>query len=336
MLFENEHDCVSSLFYHVKQPIILKSSITNRNIEQCIRNHQLLYIKKEDDEFVLSKHKSMIPRIIDLYINHFYVNQSQDKIQKQVEYFEDYFNSNLSLNELYKVFLYHIGKYTKIFDELSYEEMKDLSFDVLIEQFKKILPMFTHVNALITKQLISLYEIDKKALLYELFHNVQSANEKFFKSIIQKNHFISSATYSMKQCSLDDVDAILDLQKRYNTNQISREDITYFLSQPGSYYLFLQGEELVGYSYFTYIENQSAQFYFWCDSKIEIIKLANHILHILKEAKQEQILQVFLKLYEKQNDWIQFYKSIGFEVLPFYDKYALLDEEQLLTLVKIL
>lgn len=334
-LYENEHDCVSALFNHVKEPVILKSVIANRNLEQLILNHQLYFI---DKEYKPAKGKSLIPKLLDLYCNNFYVYQSKDKIEKHISIIEDYFNSNLTVNELYKVFLYHIGKYTKIFNELTYEEMKELSFDYLLEKFKKALPDMNQFNlstTLIIKHLLSIYEIDKKALFYDIFKNVQSINEKFIQNLTLLNPLKSSLIYTMKTCSLDDIEMILDLANKYPQSvKIKREDIGYFLSQPGSYYLFFKENDVVGYCYYSYIENNSAQLFFWVNPQVELIKLSNHMLQILKDVKKDKIMQLFIKLKETDTVLLQYFMSLGFVKLPFYDKYALLDKKQIFTLVK--
>ena len=49
---------------------------------------------------------------------------------------EDYFQSDLSITELYKVFFYHISQYTSLFEGIPYEKMKTITFQELMEHRK--------------------------------------------------------------------------------------------------------------------------------------------------------------------------------------------------------
>ena len=135
-LFENEHDTVSSLFLHLKEPIYLSSINDNRNLQQMYHNHQLYAIKMEDD-LIEAKGKSYIPKLVDSFINQLFVRLPQSMINDVLSLWNDYIESDYGMDELYHIFLYHIGKYTHIFDELDYAQIKEIEFETIFITLKK-------------------------------------------------------------------------------------------------------------------------------------------------------------------------------------------------------
>lgn len=136
-IYENEHDAVSSFFVHLKEPEYFASVNENRNLQQMFHNHQLYSLHIVNDDFELREAKSLIPRLVDTFINQFFVKLPQVWIDKVIGLWDDYVESDYNMDELYHIFLYHIGKYTNIFDELSYGQIKEIEFETLIEEFKR-------------------------------------------------------------------------------------------------------------------------------------------------------------------------------------------------------
>lgn len=135
-LIENEHDCISSFFHHVKSPIIVKSNTGGNTIRQLYENHQLHTMILEEDSFLAVDRKSTMPRLVHHFINDFFVKLSPQRLQAIVNGMGEYFNSGLSKQELYRVLIYQISKYTNLFDELSYDEVSNITFQALIERRK--------------------------------------------------------------------------------------------------------------------------------------------------------------------------------------------------------
>lgn len=136
-IYENEHDAVSAFFMHLKEPEYLASMNENRNLQQMFHNHQLYSLIITEGDLEPSEGKSFVPRLVDNFINQFFVKLPQPWIDKVVGLWDDYVESDYSMDELYHIFLYHIGQYTNIFDELSYGQIKEIEFETLIAEFKK-------------------------------------------------------------------------------------------------------------------------------------------------------------------------------------------------------
>lgn len=135
-LIENEHDCVSSFFHHVKEPVIVKSNTGGTTLRQLYENHQLHTILIEQDGFIVTDRKSTMPRLIHHFINDYFVKMSPQRLQAFVDRMNEYFDSGLSKQELYRVLIYQVSKYTSLFDELSYDEVANITFQDLIERRK--------------------------------------------------------------------------------------------------------------------------------------------------------------------------------------------------------
>lgn len=135
-LIENEHDCISAFFHHVKSPIIVKSDTPGNTLKQLYENHQLHTIKFEQEGFIATDRKGVMPRLVHHFINDFFVKMSPDRLKAFVSALDDYFDSGLSKNELYRVLIYQISKYTSLFDELDYDEVANVTFQDLIERRK--------------------------------------------------------------------------------------------------------------------------------------------------------------------------------------------------------
>lgn len=135
-IYENEHDCISMYFHHLCDPYIIKSSSANNNLIQLFNNHNLYTMICDQDEFTLANKKSGIPKMVGYFINDYFAKLPQTRIKRIIERLDDYFNSNLPLSDLYRVFIYQISKYTNFFDDLSYDEITNITFHDLIEKRK--------------------------------------------------------------------------------------------------------------------------------------------------------------------------------------------------------
>lgn len=135
-LYENEHDCISMYFQHLKEPYIVRSNSMNTTFIQLFHNHNLYTMMYEDGAFVKAAHKTAIPRMVDHFVNGYFAKLPQKRLKIIVERMDDYFNSDLPLSDLYRVFIYQISKYTSFFDDLSYDEITTITFHDLIEKRK--------------------------------------------------------------------------------------------------------------------------------------------------------------------------------------------------------
>lgn len=136
MLFENENDTVSSFFEHLKLPLYIKSSYPCTNLVQLYHNHNLYAMDFNDNLYLCADKKSVMPRMVYHFVNDFFINVKQERLERMVHYMDDYFMSELSIDELYKVLLYHISKYTSLFEEIAYDEVQTITIHDLIERRK--------------------------------------------------------------------------------------------------------------------------------------------------------------------------------------------------------
>lgn len=130
-IYENENDCISSFFGNAKEPIIIASTQPAGNMEQLFNCHNLFTIKMSGTDFIYGTKKSIIPQMMDHFINDFFVNLGKERLDHFVEVLDEYFDSDMTIDQLYHIFIYHLGKYTGVFDDMSYEEMKTLEFSTL-------------------------------------------------------------------------------------------------------------------------------------------------------------------------------------------------------------
>lgn len=135
-LFENENDCISSYFEHLKEPILIKSELPCGTLEELYHNHNLYAMDFTDNHYIIAEKKSAIPKLVYHFVNDFFVNLKEERLERVVARMDDYFLSGLSMNELYRVFIYHISKYTSLFEDISYEEVRDITIHDLIERRK--------------------------------------------------------------------------------------------------------------------------------------------------------------------------------------------------------
>lgn len=203
-LIENEHDCISAFFHHVKEPYIIQSNTPANSMKQLYENHQLHTMKLEGEDFILTDHKSVMPKLVHHFINDFFVKLSPARLQNMVEHMDEFFNSGLSKKEMYRVLIYQISKYTSLFDELSYDEVADITFQDLIERrrtkliYQKLKELHPAENiSLIVRNikednpLNRLNEIDVKSITDSFVENYESTlheTAKNLKMIVTENN----------------------------------------------------------------------------------------------------------------------------------------------------
>lgn len=136
LIFENENDCISSFFENLRTPIYVKSCMSCNNMLQLYHNHNLYAMNFEKNQYILAEKKTAIPKIVYHFVNDFFVNLKEERLKSVVAGMDDYFNSSLSMNELYKVLLYHISQYTNLFEDISYDEIQTITFQDLIDRRK--------------------------------------------------------------------------------------------------------------------------------------------------------------------------------------------------------
>lgn len=198
-LIENEHDCISSFFHHVKPPYIIKSNTSGNTLKQLYENHQLHTMIIENDHFVLTDKKSVMPRLVHHFINDFFVKLSPERLAKMVEHMDEFFNSGLSKSELYRVLIYQVSKYTSLFDELSYDEVATITFQDLIERrrtkliFEKLKEMAPNgnVSTILQTPLTKLNEFDIKSItdsIVESYEATLSSTAATLKVLVSENN----------------------------------------------------------------------------------------------------------------------------------------------------
>ena len=138
-IYENENDTVSS-FEHLVPPCYYQSSLSCTNFTQLYHNHNLYAIRFENGRLVPTANKSAVPRLVHIFLYNFFAGLKKEKLEKILAVCDDYFNSNLSMQELYKVMIYHISNYISLFDDISYDEIKTITFQDLIEREKNTPP----------------------------------------------------------------------------------------------------------------------------------------------------------------------------------------------------
>lgn len=137
LIFENENDCISSFFEHMKEPYYIRSTFPCGTMEELYHNHNLYAMQEfRHNAFLLAEKKTAVPKVVYHFVNDFFVNLKEERLQKLVARMDDYFESGLSMSELYRVLIYHISKYTSLFEDIDYEEIKTITFQDLIERRK--------------------------------------------------------------------------------------------------------------------------------------------------------------------------------------------------------
>lgn len=131
-IYENEHDCVSSFFNHVKAPMICASCFGNNSMNDCIVNHQLYAYKIEENDLVDTDKKSVLPFVLDSLINKVFAKQNKEFLTRFIEHLMEYIRGDLQKEELYHMVLYQIGKKRDLFHGYDEDEIRTIEIDTLL------------------------------------------------------------------------------------------------------------------------------------------------------------------------------------------------------------
>ena len=198
LIFECENDCISSFFENLKAPFYIKSSVPCNNLIQLYHNHQLYAMDFDQNHYLFAEKKTAIPKIVYHFVNDFFVNMKEERLHSVVAGMDDYFNSSLSMAELYKVLLYHISLYTNLFEDIPYEEIQTITFQDLIER-RKTKNLIGKVK---NKAVQSLNEIDIKEATQGMIDNYElliDTTKNQLQDILNKNNErISNAIRSIR------------------------------------------------------------------------------------------------------------------------------------------
>ncbi len=189
LLLENEHDCVSSIFHNVKQPLYVKSQIGCNTLSQVFLNHNLALMFWVEGQLQMANRKSTIPIMVDKFINDFVAKQSRERLEKMVQRANDYFYSGLPLPELYRVFIFHVSKYTSFFDDLSYEDITKLTFHDLLKNRRSTV-LLGHILENTTS---ALNELDMKLIIRSIIENYnifKRNKQSLMQNVINENNFM--------------------------------------------------------------------------------------------------------------------------------------------------
>lgn len=198
LIIECENDCISSFFENLKTPYYIRSSMPCTNLIQLYHNHQLYAMDFENNQYILAEKKTAIPKLVYHFVNDFFVNLKEERLYRVVNNMDDYFNSSLSLNELYKVMLYHISKYTNIFEDIPYEEIQTITFQDLINR-RKSKNLLDKVKDMAVQ---SLNDFDIKEVTQGLIDNYEllldSKKNQLQELLNTNNERISNAIHSIR------------------------------------------------------------------------------------------------------------------------------------------
>lgn len=229
IIFENENDCVSSFFEHIKEPYYIKSSLSCNNLLELYHNHNLYGMCAfHRNEYLLTDKKSPVPMAVYYFVNDFFVRFKQEHLQTFISYMDDYFRSDLSMFELYKVFLYHVSQYTNLFDGIDYEEVKTITFQDLINRRKSKI-FIDKVKAIDPKETIQKVakriderqeairqDLDISKITQGFIDNYEllmsKTQQNISEKIQQNNEFIINAIQSIRSSHKDEKEETSEVQ----------------------------------------------------------------------------------------------------------------------------
>lgn len=135
LCIENENDPISSMFSHVKEPVLVSSIYKGASVEEAYHSHQIWAYEKKDGYFVSAAKKSILPRLADLVSNHFVNLLDEENKKKFVHKFMEYCQNDCSLEEMYHVVLYNIGIHQNLLSED--EDFRSVEIQTLLSLFQK-------------------------------------------------------------------------------------------------------------------------------------------------------------------------------------------------------
>lgn len=214
-IIENENDCISSFFENLTQPIFIKSSISCNNIDELHHNHNLYAMDFRNNMYLLAERKTAVPKFFYHFVNDFFMNLKDERIQSIVVKMDDYFDKSTSQEDLYKFLIYHISGYISLFEDIPEEELATITFQELIER-RKTKNIIMKVKELQPKEKIQkmadtimqaspihkLNEIDAKEITQGLIDNyellVKEKAKEFHNRIIENNEKIITAIKAIR------------------------------------------------------------------------------------------------------------------------------------------
>lgn len=215
LLFENENDCVSSFFEHLKEPVYVRSCFPCTNIEDLYHNHNLYAMDFTDNAYIMAEKKSVMPKFFYHFINDFFVNVKEEHLQKIIAKMDGYFDSNCTLEELYGLILVDISHYVSLFEDIPKEEATTITLQdlmarrktkLLIDKAKELPPIETLQKmadtVMETEPITKLHEWDVKAITQGLMENydlmVKEKAKEFQARITENNERIIHTILSIR------------------------------------------------------------------------------------------------------------------------------------------
>lgn len=131
--YENEFDPISSLFHHVKAPILLKSKINGLSVMEAYESHQIWSYEKKEDLFVIGNKKSPLAQLANIVSNQMFNVMDEESRKKLIHKFMEYCEHDCTLEEMYHVILYNIGLHRNLLNEST--EFKNIEIETLLNQF---------------------------------------------------------------------------------------------------------------------------------------------------------------------------------------------------------
>lgn len=124
-IYENEYDCISSVFTHLCSPIVIASSMPCHTINDYYHNHYLYTVVKDHEGLKRVQKKDRLPILLEYLMQLFVKYHSKEWFEKFVAKINEYFNSNLPLQDLCQIIQYQI--------ECAFPKMSNLSLDEILD-----------------------------------------------------------------------------------------------------------------------------------------------------------------------------------------------------------
>lgn len=132
---ENETDAVSSLFFHVKDPILIASIEKGQGIYEAYESHQIWTYEKIEGHFVSASKKGLLPHLADLAGNRLVNQMDEESKKKLIHKFMEVCQNDCSLEEMFHVVLYNIGLHQNLISED--EDFRSVEIQTLLDGFQK-------------------------------------------------------------------------------------------------------------------------------------------------------------------------------------------------------
>lgn len=195
-IFENENDCISSFFESLRHPIYIQSNLPCTNLEELYYNHMLHAMSFQERANIMVEKKTVMPKFFYHFVNDFFVNLKEKRLQKVIDKMDGYFDSGCSMEELYRKIIVDISRYVSFFEDIPEEEMATVTLQDLIDRRKtKILfdkvkesSPIGKLNEIsikeITSGFIENYELLVKGKTKDLQSKIAENNEKIVQAIL--------------------------------------------------------------------------------------------------------------------------------------------------------